>query len=205
PSSCARRTSGCGSSARVTAARRPRPERRAPSCRARRSTQAPSRARDDKPALRAGRDRLVRLALGHGDSGHAALVEGNHGQGARRQVGQKSHGRGATEGGIQPHGFLPALRGTPKDLNICICERWGVNMRRALVLILTVAAGVPAAAEVRLLMVEQPGCALCARRDAGIAPIYPRMPEGQAAAPERVQLKGPYPANVALGPTPVFT
>lgn len=78
-------------------------------------------------------------------------------------------------------------------------------MRRALVLILTVAAGVPAAAEVRLLMVEQPGCAHCARRDAGIAPIYPRMPEGQAAAPERVQLKGPYPANVALGPTPVFT
>ncbi|WP_347312289.1 thioredoxin family protein [Defluviimonas sp. SAOS-178_SWC] len=63
----------------------------------------------------------------------------------------------------------------------------------------------PAAAELKLLMVEQPGCAYCARWDADIAPIYPKTPEGQAAPLERVQLRGPYPDNVELGPRPVFT
>ncbi|MBC7141616.1 MAG: thioredoxin family protein [Rhodobacteraceae bacterium] len=63
----------------------------------------------------------------------------------------------------------------------------------------------PAAAELRLLMVEQPGCAYCARWDAEIAPIYPRTPEGQAAPLERVQLRGPYPEGIELGPRPVFT
>ncbi len=63
----------------------------------------------------------------------------------------------------------------------------------------------PAAAELRLLMVEQPGCAYCARWDAEIAPIYPKTPEGQAAPLERVQLRGPYPEGIELGPRPVFT
>lgn len=78
-------------------------------------------------------------------------------------------------------------------------------MRRALVLMLALAAGGPAAAEVRLLMIEQPGCAYCALWDSEVAPIYPRTPEGRAAPLERVPLKGPYPADVTLDRAPVFT
>lgn len=80
-------------------------------------------------------------------------------------------------------------------------------MLRALALLpLALAAfAAPAAAELRLLMVEQPGCAYCARWDAEIAPIYPMTSEGQAAPLDRVQLRGPYPEGIALGPRPVFT
>ena len=78
-------------------------------------------------------------------------------------------------------------------------------MLRALVLALTVAAGTPVGADVQLLMIEQPGCACCARWDTEVAPVYPRTPEGQSAPLERVQPKGPYPEDVALAPAPVFT
>lgn len=78
-------------------------------------------------------------------------------------------------------------------------------MLRALALLATLGAAHPAAAELRLLMVEQPGCAYCARWNAEIAPIYPKTPEGQAAPLERVQLHGPYPDDVSLGPRPVYT
>lgn len=80
-------------------------------------------------------------------------------------------------------------------------------MLRALALLVVALASLsaPAVAELRLLMVEQPGCAYCARWDAEIAPIYPRTPEGQAAPLERVQLRGPYPEEIDLGPRPVFT
>ena len=80
-------------------------------------------------------------------------------------------------------------------------------MLRALALLVLALASLsaPAAAELRLLMVEQPGCAYCARWDAEIAPIYPKTPEGEAAPLERVQLRGPYPEGIDLGPRPVFT
>ena len=78
-------------------------------------------------------------------------------------------------------------------------------MLRALFLATAFLAGGPAEAALRLLMVEQPGCAYCARWNAEIAPIYPKTPEGQAAPLERVQLRGPYPADLVLGPPPVFT
>lgn len=78
-------------------------------------------------------------------------------------------------------------------------------MQRALVLAIALAAGFPASAELRLLMVEQQGCAYCARWDAEIAPIYPLTPEGRAAPLERVQMKGPYPEDVVLERAPVFT
>lgn len=78
-------------------------------------------------------------------------------------------------------------------------------MLRALLLLVAGLVGSPALGELRLLMVEQPGCAYCARWNAEIAPIYPRTPEGKAAALQRVQLRGPYPDDAALGPRPVFT
>lgn len=80
-------------------------------------------------------------------------------------------------------------------------------MLRALALSIPLLALVaaPAGAELRLLMVEQPGCAYCARWNAEIEEIYPKTPEGQAAPLERVQLRGPYPEGITLGPRPVFT
>jgi len=78
-------------------------------------------------------------------------------------------------------------------------------MLRVLALLVTLATAQPAAAELRLLMVEQPGCAFCARWNAEIAEIYPKTPEGQAAPLERVQIHGPYPEGLALSSRPVFT
>lgn len=79
-------------------------------------------------------------------------------------------------------------------------------MRIALLPFLAVAiAGSPAAAELRLLMIEQEGCAYCAEWDRVIAPIYPKTPEGQAAPLHRVHIRGPYPAGIELGPRPIFT
>ncbi|WP_211289216.1 hypothetical protein [Albidovulum inexpectatum] len=66
-------------------------------------------------------------------------------------------------------------------------------------------AGTLSAAELRLIMVEQPGCIYCARWDAQIAPIYPKTPEGRIAPLERVQLRGPYPPDVRLQRPPTFT
>ncbi len=63
----------------------------------------------------------------------------------------------------------------------------------------------PAAAELRLLMIERPGCVYCARWNADIAPIYDKTPEGRAAPLERVQLAGPYPADAVLSAPPVYT
>lgn len=47
----------------------------------------------------------------------------------------------------------------------------------------------PALAELRLVMVQQPGCVYCAEWDAAIAPIYDKTPEGRAAPLDRVQLR----------------
>lgn len=65
--------------------------------------------------------------------------------------------------------------------------------------------GASPAAELRLMMVEQPGCIYCARWDAQIAPIYPKTPEGRIAPLERVQLHGPYPPEVRLQRPATFT
>jgi hypothetical protein len=81
-------------------------------------------------------------------------------------------------------------------------------MMTSVIRILAVMAGMiagSASAETRLLMVEQPGCAYCARWNAEIAPIYPKTPEGAAAPLQRVQLRGPYPEDVKMGARPVFT
>lgn len=78
-------------------------------------------------------------------------------------------------------------------------------MLRALVLILMIVAGLPVSADVRLLMIEQPGCAHCERWEAEVAPIYPKTAEGRAAPLERIQLKGPYPEDVSLARAAVFT
>ncbi|MDZ7908548.1 MAG: thioredoxin family protein [Gemmobacter sp.] len=61
------------------------------------------------------------------------------------------------------------------------------------------------AADLQLLMFEQPGCIYCARWNAEIAPEYPKTAEGQAAPLRRLQLRDPLPADVTLVSPPVFT
>ncbi len=55
-----------------------------------------------------------------------------------------------------------------------------------------------------LIMVQQPGCAWCARWDAEIAEIYPRTPEGRAASLRRIDLAA-LPADLALARKVHFT
>lgn len=61
------------------------------------------------------------------------------------------------------------------------------------------------AAELELLMFEQPGCIYCARWNEEVAPEYPLTDEGRAAPLRRLQLRDPLPADVTLKAPPVFT
>lgn len=77
----------------------------------------------------------------------------------------------------------------------------------ALLVVFTAAFGVQpaAAAELRLLMVEQPGCIYCARWDDEIAPQYPLTTEGKAAPLTRMQLRDPVPEGITLSRPAAFT
>lgn len=59
-----------------------------------------------------------------------------------------------------------------------------------------------------LVMLSQPGCAWCARFEAEIAPGYPHTAEGRRAPLRRVDVSGPWPADLtAIAPerlTPTF-
>nr|WP_321508799.1 hypothetical protein [uncultured Celeribacter sp.] len=56
-----------------------------------------------------------------------------------------------------------------------------------------------------LVMVEQQGCAYCARWNAEIAPIYPKTPEGQFAPLRRIDLHSPLPRDLSLAGPLIFT
>ncbi|RGP37115.1 thioredoxin family protein [Pseudotabrizicola alkalilacus] len=62
-----------------------------------------------------------------------------------------------------------------------------------------------AAAELRLLMIEQPGCVYCIRWDAEIAPQYPVTDEGKAAPLTRMQLRDEVPEDITLLRSAAFT
>ncbi len=94
------------------------------------------------------------------------------------------------------------------------------HMRRALVLGLTALAGLSAVPmpgraasdavsaprrAVELVMVEQPGCAWCARWNAEVGPAYPNTPEGRFAPLRRVQLRDPLPDGMTFARRAVFT
>lgn len=55
----------------------------------------------------------------------------------------------------------------------------------------------PSARSAELLMLEQPGCAWCARFDAEIAPAWPKTAEGKRAPLRRVDITGDWPADLA--------
>ncbi|WP_211309153.1 thioredoxin family protein [Celeribacter persicus] len=60
-------------------------------------------------------------------------------------------------------------------------------------------------AAMELVMVEQDGCAYCARWNAEIAPIYPKTPEGDYAPLRRVDLRAPRPENLDFKGPVIFT
>ncbi|NAZ35682.1 transcriptional regulator [Rubellimicrobium sp. CFH 75288] len=56
-----------------------------------------------------------------------------------------------------------------------------------------------------LVMVEQAGCAWCARWDREVAPEYPLTEEGQAAPLRRIDLHQPVPDDLVLQSRPRLT
>lgn len=62
-----------------------------------------------------------------------------------------------------------------------------------------------ALADMRLMMVEQAGCAYCAAWHADIGPEYPKTDEGRTAPLLRQDLRADLPSGVTLSAPPVFT
>lgn len=56
---------------------------------------------------------------------------------------------------------------------------------------------VPAAQAAELIMLERPGCTWCQRWDREIAPAYPMTAEGRRAPLRRIDVTGPWPADLA--------
>jgi len=75
---------------------------------------------------------------------------------------------------------------------------------RLLVLLLVLAAGLPAAAA-ELIMFEAAGCPYCARWNREIAPIYPKTAEGKRAPLRRVDIAQPRPVDLAAIQNIVYT
>lgn len=84
-----------------------------------------------------------------------------------------------------------------------------MNLLRRLCLsfaaVLALGATPLAAAELRLMMIEQAGCIYCARWNEEVAPEYPLTDEGKAAPLFRQDLRTPLPAGITLSRPAVFT
>ena len=78
-------------------------------------------------------------------------------------------------------------------------------MRLAVIMLVWLGGVTVAWADLRLMMIEQPGCIHCAAWDAQIAPVYPLTSEGRAAPLVRQQLRDPLPEGIVLDVPPVFT
>lgn len=59
--------------------------------------------------------------------------------------------------------------------------------------------------DLRLLMIEQAGCYVCAAFNRDIAPVYDVSPEGAKAPLIRADLRGPLPEGVTLNARPFVT
>lgn len=62
-----------------------------------------------------------------------------------------------------------------------------------------------AAAEVRLMMIEEHGCLWCARWNSEIAPIYPKTSEGRIAPLMRMMIDERLAEGITLKSPPVYT
>jgi len=65
--------------------------------------------------------------------------------------------------------------------------------------------GLPVRAEVRLLMLEAPGCSWCARWHAEVGDAYALTAEGRTAPLLRAQIRAELPAGIALARPALFT
>jgi hypothetical protein len=81
--------------------------------------------------------------------------------------------------------------------------------RFAMVLVLAtgtlVATGFDARADLRLIMIEQRGCAYCERWNRDVSEAYANSDEGARAPLERLDLRAPVPEGVTFSSRPVFT
>lgn len=69
-----------------------------------------------------------------------------------------------------------------------------------------IASGLPVMADAaELLVLEREGCAWCARFEAEIAPAYPNTGQGAAAPLRRIDIAGPWPADLASIRPDAFT
>ena len=78
-------------------------------------------------------------------------------------------------------------------------------LRGALAGALVLLALPAAAQELRLLMIEQVGCAVCAAFNRDVAPGYALSPAGASAPLVHAQLRGPLPEGVVLASRPYVT
>ncbi|MCB1389907.1 MAG: SoxS protein [Rhodobacteraceae bacterium] len=66
-------------------------------------------------------------------------------------------------------------------------------------------AGAASAQELRLLMIEQVGCYICAAFNRDVAPAYEASPEARVAPLVHADLRGPLPEGVTLASRPYVT
>lgn len=71
--------------------------------------------------------------------------------------------------------------------------------------LLIFAGTLPAAAQSKLIMVEEIGCVWCARWNDEISDIYPKTGEGRAAPLERIDIDQPYPPEMEFASKLHFT
>lgn len=74
-----------------------------------------------------------------------------------------------------------------------------------LAILLCLTAALPAAADTRLIMVEEDGCMWCARWNKEISEIYPKTGEGKAAPLRRIDIHAPRPDDLTFARSLFFT
>jgi hypothetical protein len=79
------------------------------------------------------------------------------------------------------------------------------TISRAALAAFALSGAAPPAWAAELVMVEQPGCAYCAKWDAEVAPAWPKTAAGRFAPLRRIRLRAPVPEDLSLDRRPVFT
>ncbi|PZX12820.1 hypothetical protein LX81_03527 [Palleronia aestuarii] len=81
----------------------------------------------------------------------------------------------------------------------------GMALRPFILVLATVLLAGPLNAQTALVMVEQDGCAWCAKWNAEVAPGYAESVEGKVAPLRRIDLHQPVPAELMLDSPPRVT
>lgn len=101
---------------------------------------------------------------------------------------------------------LSALVNAAVNAAVKFVGQIGVQMIRTAVFLVALAFALPApAGELRLLMLDQPGCEWCARWEAEVGVVYDKTAEGRQAPLLRAPIRGPLPDGVRLARRANFT